>query len=67
MNIYSFKKGKTIKEQFQEKRKKYEKDLELEVLLKQHTAPEIHPDIRRSQIARISTDSRAIWDLRISG
>lgn len=58
MNIYSLKKEKTIKNKFREKRKKYEKDLELEALLKQYTVPEIRPDIREAQIARLSVDIR---------
>lgn len=36
--------------------KKQEKDPELEVLLKQYTVPDIHPDIRGSQIAGLSRD-----------
>lgn len=47
-----------MKKQFGAKRKKDIKDLELEALLKQYTAPEIHPEIRASQIARLSGDIR---------
>ena len=58
MNTHSLKKKQSFEKQFREKRKKYEKDLELEALLKQYTVPEIHPDIRESQIARLSVDIR---------
>lgn len=58
MNIYSLKEDKIIRKRFHEKRKRYEKDPELEALLKQYTVPEIHPEIRSSQIARLSADVR---------
>lgn len=49
MKFYSFKKEKVIKNK---------ENPELETLLKQYTVPEIHPDIRESQIARLSADIR---------
>lgn len=57
MKIY-LKRGKMNKKQFQKRRNDHDKEPELEALLKQYTVPEIHPDIRRAQIARLSADIR---------
>lgn len=56
--MYLRKKEGITKKQYAEKRKTDEKDRELEVLLNQYTPPEILPDMRSSQIARLSADIR---------
>ena len=53
--MYSPKKGKTHQKVIS---KKQEQKLKLEALLRQYTPPEIHPDIRSSQIMQLSADIR---------